>query len=339
MPDKNWVDRDKSLAYLLFQSRNTGVFVIMSRRAAVPKSVRAKITEAIFAVQEEIGILVRDQRNDYAKYNYPSIDQFYERVVPIARSRGLTWVINTINPRKCDFDDNMILVDVVVDLRFKDGTEIDGFAKFFMPHPVMGAQTGGSVVSYADKYFMRNLFKIATGEGDADAFDNTQWSSGRWRRADRKVPSAVAARELRNDASESANANVPDHIPAQFASPPPAQRFLETKSRGERDQQFEATIKADALRCDTPAALEHLWRVNRVQLDRLKTDDPDRYSRILVAFGDHKRTVSADLPASSRPAMTKSDSPKAKPPPWPQQAPPPARPRMDAGYPRQPKNG
>ena len=59
--------------------------------------------------------------------------------------------------------------DAVFDL---NGTPLVGMAAAEMSilHPLQGAQTTGSAASYAEKIFLRTLFKIVTGEPDADYF-------------------------------------------------------------------------------------------------------------------------------------------------------------------------
>lgn len=182
-----------------------------SRTVVSEQQVRKKIDSAILRVQRAVPQLIKDQLNQYANYKYPDIDQYYATIVPIANKYGLRWVINTQNERVSPLIKDEIIVDVIVDLSFR-GYWIPGFARLIMPHAAMGAQMGGSLVSYADKVFMRDVFKLRTGEGDADASDNTRPRSPPSGRSLPPAPRSPGTRKPQG---------VGPHEPVPPAEPPP----------------------------------------------------------------------------------------------------------------------
>ncbi len=126
---------------------------------------------AIQKTMAEIPYLAKEDRNAFAKYNYVSIDDYYDRVAQVAMKNGLSWVISeeecVITP-----DGGTACFRYTFDLfhRGEGGTTYSlGLSQFSVPHPMQGAQTSGSAASYAEKLFMRTLFKVRTGEADADA--------------------------------------------------------------------------------------------------------------------------------------------------------------------------
>jgi len=55
------------------------------------------------------------------------------------------------------------------DLFHESGEIWENYDRINIWHPIQGAQTAGSARSYAEKLFMRTLFKVRTGEADADS--------------------------------------------------------------------------------------------------------------------------------------------------------------------------
>lgn len=128
-------------------------------------SVLAKIVQAIQAVIIALPKLEKTERNNHANYTYASIDDFYEIVAKTAAKKGLNWVGREIAH---DFKGDTAAVTFSFRLYYKDGSVIDDFFQITIYHPLRGPQMSGSVASYADKVFMRQTYKVQTGEPDAD---------------------------------------------------------------------------------------------------------------------------------------------------------------------------
>lgn len=84
----------------------------------------------------------------------------------MALNNGLTWSMKETQVRpdgeRWAFSYSFTLHDV-------DNADMPDIDRVTVVHPWQGAQTSGSARSYAEKIFMRSLFKVRTGEPDADA--------------------------------------------------------------------------------------------------------------------------------------------------------------------------
>lgn len=155
---------------------------------------RGKFMEAIWAVRAEVPRLTKNATNAHGGYNFVSIDRYYEEVAGKAFEKGLTWTL-----------DEVVLGDAIANLQPHDVGPVHGggyppgggaapakpqvsTTKIYTIHlmlrtgemwpdfrmitvhaPYVGAQTSGILESYAEKQAMRSLFKLPTGEPDADA--------------------------------------------------------------------------------------------------------------------------------------------------------------------------
>ncbi len=129
------------------------------------------MVKKIAAVQAAAPSLKKGERNEGAGFNFVGIDTFYEQVASVALEKGLTWVA---------VEDGIELVpmptgELVVCQKFhanlldtEDGTVAEDFFRLTVPAPFSDAQTAGISVSYFDKALMRSVFKVVTGEKDAD---------------------------------------------------------------------------------------------------------------------------------------------------------------------------
>lgn len=120
--------------------------------------------QAIFKVRKRVGSLAKDDRNPHFKFNYVPIDDFYEKVAGVAFEEGLMWRLFESAP--VTSAGGMFVIQYSVDLFYEEETH--PWDKITIMHPPQGAQTAGAARSYAEKIFMRHLFKIVTGEPDSD---------------------------------------------------------------------------------------------------------------------------------------------------------------------------
>ncbi len=87
---------------------------------------------------------------------------------------GLLWRIREGMARLAEIGDTRGMHFLYeIDLFHKNGEVWENFDRVNVFHPLQGAQTSGSARSYAEKIFMRTLFKVVTGEKDADATEQT----------------------------------------------------------------------------------------------------------------------------------------------------------------------
>jgi hypothetical protein len=149
------------------------------KTSRLPVPVMPKeIAEAIVQVIGEVGTLGTDSKNTYGGYKYASVDAFYEDVGPLTAKKGLVIYASALNHHydKIVDKDNDIRVAVTIEYAFtlfhssgvswSDPNDTRQVRMWWT-----GAQTFGAAESYAIKQFMRGLFKIPTGDRDADEDD------------------------------------------------------------------------------------------------------------------------------------------------------------------------
>lgn len=147
----------------------------MKHIADMPPSV----VIAIAQVQEHMSSVARDGRNAHGGYDFASTDAIYAALSVKMGQAGLTIVtledepeIKIIestdrqgNPKKqqwCKFKFTFVLATA-------DGTWTDDRLSRSLFIQVLGPQTFMAAQSYAEKSFLRSLFKIPTGDLDLDA--------------------------------------------------------------------------------------------------------------------------------------------------------------------------
>jgi hypothetical protein len=132
------------------------------------------IATAVLTVQMKLGILGKEDKNEYQNYAFVSIDKYYETVARVATEHGLSWFCQETEPAKIvNFGEGKaaLLYNYQFTMFFRDGEVVPVYDRISIFHPLQGAQTSGSAASYAEKLFMRKAFKVVTGEKDADAVD------------------------------------------------------------------------------------------------------------------------------------------------------------------------
>jgi hypothetical protein len=130
----------------------------------MPKSVAA----AVVAVSRNVNKLHRDARNNFAEYNYVSIDSFYEALGPLMAEAGVFTIVDEV---KAIVDKGVLACEYDIFLVSEAG-EMYGPIKTNVTVKAQGPQAYASAKSYAEKYFLRQIFKVPTGEKiDADMHD------------------------------------------------------------------------------------------------------------------------------------------------------------------------
>ena len=136
-------------------------------------------------------------------------------------------------------------------------------------HPLIGAQTAGSALSYADKLFQRHVFKVQTGEEDADSQPNNIADSSTDLLADMGSPAVRPA--------------------------PPA-RKVDDPLREPLDPVALANLVNMVVdfckSCATVAELQKYWDDNVETIDLVKSKDRKGYMEILNAFKTRKTQLS-----------------------------------------------
>jgi len=135
------------------------------------------IAQAIIAVKKQVRQLGSDESNKHAGYSYVSVDKFYERVGPLMAAAGLALLIDETASaveisESTDRDGKLrktpwLFAQYSLAFMHKSGP-VSSPMRRSLAMPINGPQTYGAAQSYIEKQFLRQVFKIPTGEKDAD---------------------------------------------------------------------------------------------------------------------------------------------------------------------------
>lgn len=217
--------------------------------------VSPQIVKALFAVMRVRPTLGKDSENKFQHYNYVSIDAYYEAIPALAVASGLFW---SISEQSCEAIGNTVRNRYSFDLFHEEGDHCPNFALVTIVHPVQGAQTAMSAAAYAEKWFMRTLFKVPTGEQDADATDQ-----GLVTIADYGPPDIA-------DDETPMNGKLPTY-----------------DAPGDPSQWPKVTgmiVNTITLFCESVADLKEFKAINTSVLTRMKKDAADEYEMVKAAF-------------------------------------------------------
>jgi hypothetical protein len=224
------------------------------------ESTSANIVKAVIKTRQDVGTLGKGTLNPHGNYKYVSIDRYYETVADAASKNGLMWVIReedvTLNPSMGKT--GVVQVKYIIDIYHSSGEAIEAFSAISILHPIQGAQTIGSAMSYVDKVFMRQAFAVATGEKDIDA-DATNPADLDIKPTPKPVAKPVAKVEEKSIdlPGEEGDWNMLEQIFIQFI--PTAKTYDELKEFWNADSNTNA-------------------------LNHLKAGSPDQYARVVEAF-------------------------------------------------------
>jgi hypothetical protein len=130
------------------------------------------IAAAIIKVMKQIRQLGTDERNEHARYNYVSVDKFYSIIGPLMADAGLALLINEAESevRVSEGEKKTPWLFASYELTFlhESGAMSTLPMSRSLAMPINGPQTYGAAQSYIEKQFLRQVFKIPTGEKDAD---------------------------------------------------------------------------------------------------------------------------------------------------------------------------
>lgn len=205
-----------------------------------------EIAKAIIAVNKKVKSLAKDETNTFQRFKYTSVDAFYEAIGPLMAEAGLivfTDEIDTQIERRESTDDqgrnkvsNWLITQYELIIYHESGAEWGPIRREMMV-AATGPQAYGSGQSYVEKYFLRGLFKVPTGDGDADAQSKTELPARQRAPASRPRPP-----EPPHD-PETGEVHGPHRIPLGDG----ANRFIEYS------KTFVAAIKTSATRAELDA--------------------------------------------------------------------------------------
>lgn len=227
------------------------------------ETTSANIVKAVIKTRQDVGTLGKGTLNPHGNYKYVSIDRYYETVADAASKNGLMWIIRE---KEITLNTNIGKTGVLqskymIDMYHESGEVIEAFSVLSILHPIQGAQTIGSAMSYVDKVFMRQTFAVATGEKDidADATNPSAFDLDPPKPAPKPAPKAAANTDEK-----------PIELPGEEGNWDMVEQIF---------IQFIPTAK-------TYDELKEFWNAdtNTNALNHLKTGSPDQYARVVEAF-------------------------------------------------------
>ncbi len=226
--------------------------------------MKPETIKAIIATREQVGSLGKSAMNPHGRYKYVSIDSYYEKVSSVAAKNGLAWIASesAFQVMADVGKTGIIKVTYDVALMHSSGDYIPKFTSLTILHPIQGAQTVGSAMSYLDKVVMRQLFSVATGEKDSDA--------------DETNPDDLADLGKKVAPKKQDDGLLLD-------DEPPA-RPLNTEHAEAIFMEFVPT-------CQNEDELRQFWADNYQARNILKDHDPEALKRVTAAFAARKNEI------------------------------------------------
>ena len=128
------------------------------------------ITSRVCKAKAEISKVAKNNRNNFAKYDYVSVDDMYDAVRDIMAKYELDLVVSehTQEIREVSSDSRSKLWLLVT---YTIGLVGEEPQKRSIAMPATGAQTFEAAISYVCKQWIRQRFQIPTGEVDVDDTD------------------------------------------------------------------------------------------------------------------------------------------------------------------------
>lgn len=144
-----------------------------------------KVATAINAVMASIERLGKGETNKHGGYKFASVDAFYDAVRPLMAESGLIISADeegfeVLTTGSEDRPTHWLKMQFVFTLAHISGeTWAERPKRSIMVNAAMGAQAFGAAQSYADKQYLRSLFKISTGDPDADSHEQSNLPQAR----------------------------------------------------------------------------------------------------------------------------------------------------------------
>lgn len=146
----------------------------MERSPDRPDVVHASIVKAICRIMATVQSVSKSQRNQHGGYMFASTDDIYAAITHKMGEAGLLMITcedscEIVRVEKDGKTSQWARVTFSFVLATEQGTWSSPGARRTLYVQVTGAQTFQAAQSYAEKAFLRSLFKIPTGDQDLDS--------------------------------------------------------------------------------------------------------------------------------------------------------------------------
>lgn len=153
-----------------------------------------KVSAAIIAVCKEVKQLGADDKNEHGKYNFVSVDKFYERIGKLMAAAGLALLVDETASEVKEGKSGNPWLFMSYNLTFMhEGGDVSSPMRRSCAMPINGPQAFGAAQSYIEKQFLRQVFKVPTGERDADETTPSDDGAPQSQQRTQRPPAASAA--------------------------------------------------------------------------------------------------------------------------------------------------
>lgn len=186
-----------------------------------PHRMPPEIAKAIIAVKKQIKQIGVTDKNDHANYKYVSVDRFYEIIGHMMAEAGLAVLINesesevrineTTDAKGALRKTAWLFASYELTWLHENGAISMLPMRRSLALPMSGPQAYGAAQSYVEKQFLRQVFKVPTGDKDADDLAPSDDAPGRARTqeaprtarsAPGREPAAAASADAKNEANK-----------------------------------------------------------------------------------------------------------------------------------------
>jgi hypothetical protein len=145
---------------------------------AATQPIHGSIVKAVCRIMSSVSAVKKSQKNQHGGYMFASTDDIYAAITHKMGECGLMLVTledscEVVRVEKADRDGKMVTsqwarITFSFVLATEEGTWSDANARRTLFIQVTGAQTFQAAQSYAEKSYLRSLFKLPTGDMDLD---------------------------------------------------------------------------------------------------------------------------------------------------------------------------
>lgn len=236
-----------------------------------------EVAQAIVAVMKQVRQLGKDDKNQHGGYKYVSVDKFYDLVGHKMAEAGLFVLMDEVSTKieqVAGKDSKWLWATYAITLFHESGAEYGPLTRD-IALPASGPQAFGSGQSYVEKQFLRALFKIPTGDKDAD--DVAQDESGA------STPAGTARKAAPKQEGGGQQQKPADNGGGDAAPDPDKERCSKAFN----------TMRRRAGEAITQGELKEIWEEFAEERALIQNKWPARYGQLVDAFAAREKQIEA----------------------------------------------
>jgi hypothetical protein len=257
----------------------------------------SEIAQAIIKVKKQIKQLGVNEKNTHGGYAYVSVDKFYDHIGKLMAEAGLALLIDETSSEVKEGGKSgapWLFAQYGLQFVHESGAIAEPLHRT-LAMPISGPQTYGAAQSYIEKQFLRQVFKIPTGEKDAD--DTAQDDAPPPRHAGMVRAADVPPRpHVREAWSEPSTSEPPGPRPTSTA---PSHTHTRngtgngdaTMSVQQKAEAYRDAMKANFGKCKLPSDVDTLIANNTKAIEGVKKLAPEIYAEIMTMATNAKNEM------------------------------------------------